>query len=89
MVQYGIVDGFIFAAATLDPVIRKHKLNNIRRTYFTTLDVKVAFPVGGAGGELDQALKKGIDKLKQQQIYPSLTSGWQEEYQNWQPYQKY
>ncbi|WDE08736.1 hypothetical protein SG34_033065 [Thalassomonas viridans] len=89
MVQHGRVDGFIFAAAAVDPVIHKLKLNNIRRTFFATLDVKVAFPVGGAGGEIDQALQKAIDKLKQQQVYLSITSGWNKEYQNWQPYQTY
>ncbi|WP_281558154.1 hypothetical protein [Thalassomonas sp. RHCl1] len=89
MIQHARVDGFIFAAATVDPVIDKLKLNNIRRTFFARLNVKAAFPAGGAGGEIDLALQKGIDKLKKQQIYLSLISGWAQEYQNWQPYKKY
>ncbi|WDE02454.1 hypothetical protein [Thalassomonas actiniarum] len=89
MIQHARVDGFIFTAAAVDPVIDKLKLNNIRRTFFARLNVKVALPTGGVGGNIAQALQKGIDKLQKQQIYLSLTSGWNQEYQNWQPYKKY
>jgi len=89
MVQMGRIDGFIYAAEAVDPIIIELKLNNIRRTLLGNFNVRGAFAKGSAGGDLDKAMARGLKIFKAKNAGLSGKSVWGQNYTNWQPYEKF
>ncbi|MCJ8337107.1 MAG: hypothetical protein MJK10_01430 [Pseudomonadales bacterium] len=86
MIDRGRADGFIFAENSIDPIIRRLKLSNIRRTLFGMFKVKAVFKLGNKNGMVDKALQEGINNLKAYGKYKAIAGQWNNEYTDWQPY---
>ncbi len=84
-VDLGRIDGFIFADAAADPLLKEKKFKNIARTFYKRYDVKIILPKGKRGGEADQMLSKAIAKLKKSGKYAKIMSTIDKPYEDWQP----
>jgi polar amino acid transport system substrate-binding protein len=81
----GKIDGFIFAQNEIDPIIKEHKLINIRRQLYQNYDVKILIPKGEKGKKIDQFLSDGIARLRASGEYEELLSPVLAPYIDWQP----
>lgn len=89
MIDKKRVDGLIYADAVVDPIIRKSKLKNIRRTLYKVFDVKALIKKGTKKGRVDNVISRGIEVLEKSGELAELSSGWMHEYDDWQPFEIY
>jgi len=82
------IDGYIYAQAAADAVLKNLGLKTIKRTYFDTSQGVLAIAKGGKGGKIDLLLSKGVDILKANGKYAVIMSdllGGGGKYSDWQP----
>lgn len=60
----GRIDGFIFADAASDPIIKANNLGNVKRQLYKRFDVKIILPKGGKSAATDKFLSEAIKKLR-------------------------
>ncbi len=84
-VDEGRIDGFIFADAASDPLIREYNLKNIKRQLYKVFEVKIILPKGGRGGEIDGILTSAIKKLRESGRYEEIMKPVDYPYNDWQP----
>ena len=65
-VQLGLIDGYLFADSSTDPVLVKYRteLPNISRKLYQTFEVKVIFPKTKQGYKLNKKISAAIESLK-------------------------
>jgi hypothetical protein len=84
----GGIDGYIYAQAAADVVLKNLGLKTIKRTFFDTAQGVLAIAKGGRGGKIDQILTKGVEILKANGKYAVIMSdllGGGGKYSDWQP----
>jgi hypothetical protein len=83
----GLIDGYIMAGASIDPILRALKFKNIRRQYFETFDIVFALRKNDKGGPVDKFLSDGLKKLKASGRYDKIMGDSSKTgiYEEWQP----
>jgi len=66
-VQKGIVDGYIFADASVDPLLKTNLsiLPDLKRTLYKTFNVKIVFPNAKVAQALNAKVSKAVNEMKQ------------------------
>jgi polar amino acid transport system substrate-binding protein len=72
MVNIGRMDGFIFSMVTVDPLLKKSGLKNIKRVLYQNVEVKMIFPNNKRGQEIDKIVSPIIRVLKKKGVCPVL-----------------
>lgn len=83
--QFGRIDGFIFADSATDPILKKLGYKNIRRQLYKRFEVKIILPKSEHGKEIDQMLTRAIEELKEDGTYEKIIGTVNKPYNNWQP----
>jgi polar amino acid transport system substrate-binding protein len=81
----GCIDGFIFADAACDPIVKDLKLSKIKRELYHRFDVKIILPKGEHGKNVDNMLTAAIDNLKSTGEYNKIMGILDMPFDNWQP----
>jgi polar amino acid transport system substrate-binding protein len=87
-VDSGDIDGYIYAQAASDPILKSLGLKTIKRTLFDMAKGVLAIAKGSRGGEIDLILSKGVEILKANGKYAIIMSslaGEGSKYSDWQP----
>jgi polar amino acid transport system substrate-binding protein len=61
-VDSGRIDGYIFAANAVDPLVEALGLKNIHRDFYKIFDVCGVLPKGGGGGSVDRLLTAAMQE---------------------------
>ncbi len=85
MVDFGRVDGLIYSSPTIDPLIKKLKLTNIRRTLYKVVDAKALIKKGKKGELLDRILSSSIKTMRESGELDKRIKKLSY-YDDWQPY---
>lgn len=87
-VDQGLIDGYILAGGSADPILKALKLKNIKRQFYMDVDTGWVLPKGTRGGKLDQLLSEGMKKIKKSGKFNEIY-GYQlktaSNYDDWQP----
>lgn len=86
-VDKGRIDGYIFADAPSDPVVKSLKLSKIRRQLFKVFNVKMTISPGKRGKEVDKILSSAIAKIRANGMLAKTVGKLEHPYNNWQPSQ--
>jgi polar amino acid transport system substrate-binding protein len=84
-VEAGRIDGFIFADAASDPIIKAQGLKNLKRELYQVFDVKIVLPKGEGGKEVDTFLFGVIKKLRASGKLQSIMGAVDKPFESWQP----
>jgi ABC-type amino acid transport substrate-binding protein len=85
MVEEKRFDGLIFVEGIIDPLIRKHKLKNIKRIHHSFVDVKGLIRKGRNADLLDKKISKGVNEMIASGELAKITGSWSH-HDDWQPY---
>lgn len=89
--HHGMIDGYIFADTSTDPILRQQRYKNISRSLYKVFDVKIIVAKGEHGeyvdGEyVDGELSKAIQKLRTNGQLQQIEESVNFPYNNWQPH---
>ncbi len=85
-VNYGRIDGFVYAFFAADKVIRAEKLYNIHRELYKNYSVKALIAKTKRGKYIDQFLTKYISILKKNGTWNIYYPPEEDIYTHWQPH---
>lgn len=86
MVEFGRLDGFIFAQNEMDPFIKEFKLYNIHRQLYKNFDVKIVIPKGAEGDKINAYFSRYIPQLRASGDYEKIMAPAIAPYREWEPY---
>jgi polar amino acid transport system substrate-binding protein len=81
----GMIDGYIFADTSTDPLLLKLGYNNISRSLYKVFDVKIVLSKNENGKRIDDILSKSIQTLKANGRLQRIEESVNFPYDNWQP----
>jgi len=86
-VDSGVIDGFIFTQSSIDPILRKMGLKNIKRELYDNFPLVCALGKGSRGGQADRMLSVGLKKLRANGRFDKLMGQYvaTAKYNDWQP----
>lgn len=84
-VDSGRIDGFIYVAHVADPVLRKLKLQNVRRQLYHHFKGRMVLQNSSRKAELDRFLSDAMQKLHEAGLYERAFSFCHTQYDDWQP----
>lgn len=88
MVNAGRLDGVIYAANVVDPMLEMYKMKNIRRSFFGAFDVKALIAQNENTQQIDEMLTKMAEAFKFSPEVSILSSN-HEKYEDWQPFERF
>ena len=86
-VDSGSVDGFIFSQTTIDPLLKKLGLTNIKRELYDNFQLVCALQKGARGGPADRMLSVGLRKVRANGRFDKIIGPYvaAAKYTDWQP----
>jgi hypothetical protein len=86
-VNDGLMDGYIMAGASIDPILKALKFKNLRRQHFETFDIVFALRKNDRGGPVDKFLSDGLRKFKASGRFGKIMGDTRKAgiYEEWQP----
>jgi polar amino acid transport system substrate-binding protein len=84
-VDAGRIDGYIYADAAADPIVKRENLTHIKRQLYKRFDVKAVLPKGERGGATDKFLSETIAKLIKSGEMAKIMGRIDVPFDNWQP----
>jgi polar amino acid transport system substrate-binding protein len=69
----GRIDGYIFAGATIDPILERLKLTSIHREVFKQFDVAAAMAKSAKGGPIDQLFSQAMQGVADDPAFKAET----------------
>jgi hypothetical protein len=83
--HHGMIDAYIFADTSTDPILRDQGFKNIARSLYKVFDVKIVIPKGTHGEFVDNVLSKAIQQLRSNGQLQQIEESVNFTYNNWQP----
>jgi polar amino acid transport system substrate-binding protein len=86
-VDSGDVDGFIFTQTTVDPILKRLGLTNIKRELYDNFQLVCALQKGARGGPVDRMLSIGLRKVRANGQFEKIIGAYAAaaKYNDWQP----
>jgi len=81
------LDGVIYAGVVADPLIKRLRLKNIRRIFFSEFEVKAAIAKNSRASEVDAMITKGTSVLKSSSEFKTFINSNATSFDSWQPYE--